>query len=219
MFQRVVHANVFKHGNYTLGKTLLRGFPANPLTTPSEAAKTIAAKLAELKPTYVRGLIRLDSSSIIFGSQVTDFSYIKTTVQQTVPGCKFDIEIEAIQFAKDTGQRLLNLLKYIKGFIDVNDGFEPDAIFFDHWNQAYALSPQGMSLAARYVHETMKLAVGGNCYGGSVPPHTDYVGIVTNNFKFTPVTTPFNIPVIGAISNSAANDMASEPCAFAGYIL
>ncbi|KAJ3091910.1 hypothetical protein HK102_012582 [Quaeritorhiza haematococci] len=174
---------------------------------PSEGAVEVANALAALRPTFVRGLIKLGSADFLFGTHVTDFAHIRRVVRAASPGCIFDLELDGLEYASGTGQRLVNKLKYIQGLMKAEDGFKFDVIFFDHWNQAYKKNPPAMLLGMRYIHYDMKMPVGGNTYGGPPPPYTDFVGATTLGYNIPPQSTPFNIPVIGQLLNSASLDM------------
>ncbi|KAI8810740.1 hypothetical protein BJ742DRAFT_799973 [Cladochytrium replicatum] len=209
MFNRVVHARIYRNGNYTLQK-------GGQVVV---SIQQVARSLSMLKPTYVRGLIRLDNNDDLSPGMIRDFITVRQAVITGSPSCKFDIELEALQFSFGDGKAIKDKLQMIWDAMRLNPGFQIDAIFFDHWNQAFADSPIAMLVATFFIHQDMKLALGGNTYGGDVPPNTDFVSLTTRNFLIPPpkpLTHP--VPVIGAMLSSAPSDFASESCAFNAYL-
>ncbi|KAJ3046257.1 hypothetical protein HDV00_000069 [Rhizophlyctis rosea] len=146
-----------------------------------------------------------------------DYALIRTTVLQSSPGCKFDIEFDALSFAHGPTLALQQKLQELRAAMAMTPGFQVDAIFFDHWNQAFNQSVSATSTITMFIHDTMNMAIGGNIYGGSVPPYTDFVSITTQNLKISGTPQlPYQIPIIGQLLNANPNDRSSEQCAFVG---
>ncbi|KAI8807320.1 hypothetical protein BJ742DRAFT_320911 [Cladochytrium replicatum] len=152
MFNRVVHARIYRNGNYTLQKG------GQVVVSIQQVAKS----LSMLKPTYVRGLIRLDNNDDLTPDMIRDFITVRQAVLPGSPSCKFDIELEALQFSFGDGKAIKDKLQMIWAAMRSNPGFQIDAIFFDHWNQAFADSPIAMLVATFFIHQDMKIALGGS---------------------------------------------------------
>ncbi|KAJ3049766.1 hypothetical protein HK097_009225 [Rhizophlyctis rosea] len=208
MFRRVVGATAYVNGNWSLMDRV-----GGQAVTVDQFAQT----LATLRPTYVRSLIRSSYSSNLTLQMAQDFSKIRTTVLQSSPGCKFDIEFDALSFAHGPALALQQKLQDLKQLMEEVPGFQVDAIFFDHWNQAFNQSKSATSIITLFIHDKMNMAIGGNTYGGSVPPYTDYISVPTKNLKIEQkAQSPYPIPIIGQLLSATPNDRSSEQCAFVG---
>lgn len=104
----------------------------------SDAAKQYAEWIIQTRATYVTGMFILGSANFLLGSFIVDYGYIRSTVKRELPNCAFDLQLDAIQFAGDSGLRLLRKLKYLQGLIRTERNFDFEVIFFDHFSQAYA---------------------------------------------------------------------------------
>ncbi|KAJ3267740.1 hypothetical protein HK104_005644, partial [Borealophlyctis nickersoniae] len=113
----------------------------------------------------------------------SDYIMIRNAVLQSSPGCKFDVEFDAASFAHGQATKLQGMLQTLQGLMNSTPGFVVDAIFFDHWNQAFSQSKMAVSVVTLFIHDKMGLAIGGNIYGGSTPPYTDYIGLTTTHFQ------------------------------------
>lgn len=103
---------IFQYQNYTLYHDMRRTVNGRMV---SDAAKQYAEWIIELQPTYVNGMFILGSDDFLLGSFIYDYSYIRATVRNALPDCVFDIQLDAIQFASDSGHRLLRKLRYFQG--------------------------------------------------------------------------------------------------------
>lgn len=72
-------------------------------TLPNETPTTVASVLIQMAPTYVGGLIRMDTTATPLPTSspnvVADYNTIRTTVLASYPNCKFGITIRTDQYS------------------------------------------------------------------------------------------------------------------------
>lgn len=76
-----------------------------------------------------------------------------------------------------------------------------DIIFFDHFSQAFSKNPAVITRAIKFIHEEMNMGVGGNTYGGGIPPGSDLIQITTVAYKINMPSSKTNIPVIASVKS------------------
>jgi hypothetical protein len=128
-------------------------------------------ELAQVNPTYVSGLVRLDPTDNLTDDHLAAYR----TLHEKMPKVKYDIVLNAEQYKGQNGwERLRGRMQ------DINGGFEkaglpiPDAIFFDFYSQG---DVDVMEKAAKWAQgQKPSQKIGGTFWAvNGVPAGTDFL--------------------------------------------
>ncbi len=176
-----------------------RAYQGNTWTNDQETPASLAQGLAQLRPTLVSGLIRLDNTDVLAAQQAADFSAIRNAVLATNPNCKFDFVLNGQQYA--TIDALVNEMK------DINSKIKVDQWLIDFYGPAYQQYPDVIDAAIAYAHSQGQ-AIGGSLYGLEAPPNSDYAVATDQSFQLSQdeiarIRGNYNLPVIVHLNNNA----------------
>jgi len=194
-FRRVVAARIYQHDVWTLPAA--DGYRAAELADPvDQHIAYVCDKLAELRPTYVSGLLRYDALEPIdpASPQVRVYSGVRACLATAVDHkVRFDVVLNAVHYTRPqamegkpkyaTRRQAARALK--DRLKEIDSILQPDLIFFDFYSVPFNHSnwfPDALEEGIRWIHEDAEHAkyVGGNVWGLFVPPGTDFV--VLDNF-------------------------------------
>jgi hypothetical protein len=174
-----------------------------------ETVDQYAAAVAGYNPSFVDGLIYLNNSDVIAGAptaqMIADFNTVRNAVRAINPNARFSIEI-SLNPAQP--QPYASPAALVAQMTTLNADFQPDAWDFDFYSNAQSSDPDWITAAIAYAHANGQL-VGGNDFGGKVPPGSDFISFVddpssTNNVPNPPYNFSFN-------PNEITNLQASSP--------
>jgi len=194
-FRRVVAARIYQHDRWMLPAA--DGYRAAELPDPvDQHIAYVCDKLAELRPSYVSGLLRFDALETIDAAsdQVRVYQGVRACLETAVEKkVRFDVVLNAIHYTKPqamegkpkykTKRQAARALK--DRLQEIDSILQPDLIFFDFYSVPFHHAnwfPDALEEGIRWIHEDAQHAkyVGGNVWGMYVPPHTDFV--VLDNF-------------------------------------
>ncbi len=146
--------------------------------------------LVKLDPTYVSGLVRLSWDTIISSDMREIFRGVKTCVRgQIKHPVAFDVVLNAEHYTDPKANDPHNVVHSLKEGSDRlharltsgNAELAPDIWFFDFYTKPFNDGSQpwfkgAMTDGIGWIHNA-GLLVGGNVWGRSVPPHTDFAAI------------------------------------------
>ena len=191
-FRRVVMARMYQHDTWVLPAA--NGYRAAEFPDlVDQHIAYVCDRLAELRPTYVSGLLRFDAlEAVDAGSdQVRVFhgvrACLETALDQQV---RFDVVLNAIHYTKPqamegkpkyaTKKQAARALK--DRLKEIDDILQPDIIFFDFYSVPFHHAnwfPDALNEGIRWIHDDAKHAryVGGNVWGMFVPAKSDFVAL------------------------------------------
>lgn len=194
-FRRVVAARIYQHDAWMLPAA--DGYRAAELPDPvDQHIAYVCDKLAELRPTYVSGLLRFDALEAIdpASDPVRVYQGVRACLQAALDHqVRFDVVLNAIHYSKPqamegkpkyaTKRQAARALK--DRLKEIDSILQPDLIFFDFYSVPFHHSnwfPDALEEGIEWIHHDAAHAryVGGNVWGMYVPPHTDFV--VLDNF-------------------------------------
>lgn len=155
VFQRVVLAQIYRNKNWTL---------------EGEDAVSVGKVLADLKPTYVSGLLQLDASYDLSPEQIKRYKKVREMVKAVNPNCKFDFIINPRQFKKP--EDILKRMRDIQAKIPV------DIWYLDFAEGEYN-SSKVVQAAIAAAHENKQL-IGGNFQDSNLLKMGDFVAFSDN---------------------------------------
>lgn len=183
-FRRVVMGRIYQHDAWTL--------PAADTYRPDLYSTVFERRVAyvcdtyaALDPTYVSGLVRLDEDETVDGERIETFKAVRNCIRQRTTGhaVRFDVVLNALQYSDpDTvpsAARGAAMLE--ERLAEVNAKLSPDFVFFDFYTVPFNRHDKDWYSSAiahgmDYVHAHGQL-VGGNVWGKSVPPGTDFAAV------------------------------------------
>lgn len=199
-FRRVVAARMYQHATWVLPAA--NGYRAAEFPElVDQRVAYVCDRLAELRPTYVSGLLRFDAlESVDAGSdQVRVYhgvrACLETALDQQV---RFDVVLNAIHYSKpqamegkpkySTKRQAARALK--DRLKEIDDILQPDIIFFDFYSVPFHHAnwfPDALEEGIRWIHEDARHArhVGGNVWGMFVPPKSDFIALDNFDRKHT----------------------------------
>lgn len=147
-------------------------------TVPGETPQSVAATLAQLRPTYVEALVRFHKNQKVTDAQVAAWNTIREAVREVSPTALFSIELNAEQYP--------SAAKVEAMMSRVRQRFDNDVWLFDFYTPAARKKPGVMAAAVDSAHANGEL-IGGNAFGiaqsPTVPAGTDFLAV--QDFKFT----------------------------------
>ncbi len=183
VFDRIAMARVYQTGRWTL-----------PNQTPDSVGKT----LADLKPTWVAGLVRVKSSEDLTATEAAAFKTIRNHVRAKSPRCKFDVVLNGKDYR--TPREITKKMEQIHKLIPV------DMWFFDFYNRGYRSNPRVTLAAIEWAHRHGQW-IGGNCWGTRVPPGSDFaslddVNFILNRSHIKAIRRRTGLPVTAHLNNN-----------------
>ena len=194
-FRRVVAARIYQHELWMLPAA--DGYRAAEFPDlVDQHIAYVCDKLAELRPTYVSGLLRFDAlEAVEAGSdQVRVYHGVRACLETALDRqVRFDVVLNAIHYSKpqamegkpkySTKRQASRALK--DRLREIDEILQPDIIFFDFYSVPFHHSnwfPDAIEEGIRWIHEEAKHAryVGGNVWGMNAPRKSDFV--VLDNF-------------------------------------
>ncbi len=194
-FRRVVAARMYQHDVWMLPAA--DGYRAAEFPDPvDQHIAYVCDKLAELRPTYVSGLLRFDALETVDAAsdQARVFNGVRTCLEVALDqNVRFDVVLNAIHYTKpqamegkpkySTKRQAARALK--DRLAEIDSILQPDIIFFDFYSVPFNHSnwfPDALEEGIRWIHEDAEHAryVGGNVWGLNVPKKSDFV--VLDNF-------------------------------------
>lgn len=194
-FRRVVAARIYQHDAWMLPAA--DGYRAAELPDPvDQHIAYVCDKLAELRPTYVSGLLRFDAlEPVDAGSdQVRVYRGVRACLETAVDHqVRFDVVLNAIHYTKpqamegkpkySTKRQAARALK--DRLREIDEILQPDMIFFDFYSVPFNHSnwfPDALEEGIRWIHDDAQHIryVGGNVWGMNVPDKSDFA--VLDNF-------------------------------------
>lgn len=183
-FERVTLARMFQHDIWTLpaAETYKPGIYT---TRFDRHVHYVCDALASLDPTYVSGLLRLDQDEELTHEEVETYRAVRRCIREKVTKhpVRFDVVLNAKQYADpdiySTGGKGSDALRArLKG---LEDELAPDLYFFDFYTIPFADDSKDWHKGAildgiEWIHAHHAL-VGGNVWGRSVPPGTDFAAL------------------------------------------
>jgi hypothetical protein len=192
-FRRVVMTRIYQHDRWMLPAA--EGYRAAEF--PDHVDQKIAYvcdKLAELKPSYVSGLLRYDALEQVSADsdQVRVFHGVRACLESKITDKKirFDVVLNAIHYTKpqamegkpkySTKKQAARALKDRLGQIDAI--LQPDIVFFDFYSVPFHHSnwfPDALLEGIRWIHQDAQHIkyVGGNVWGMNAPQGSDFVAL------------------------------------------
>ncbi len=185
---RVVIGRMYQHGEWTI--------PAADDYRPREFSNRddrrvayVCDALAPLEPTYVSGLVRIDSEETPSDAMITMFRRVKRCIRERVRShpVHFDIVLNAVHYSDPHLVRSANagadLLR--QRLRTATDAFHPDAYFFDFFtvpfnNDEHPWYPDAIRDGMAWIHHN-NMRVGGNVMGRHLPPGTDFAVLTSRN--------------------------------------
>ncbi|MEO1653130.1 MAG: hypothetical protein AAFU64_06270 [Bacteroidota bacterium] len=155
VFQRVVLAQIYRNKNWTL---------------EGEDAVSVGKVLANLKPTYVSGLLQIDASYALTPEQIKQYKKIREMVKAVSPNCKFDFIINPRQFKKP--EDILKRMRDIQAQIPVD-------IWYLDFAKGDFNSSKVVQAAITTAHENNQL-IGGNLLDANLLKLGDFVAFSDN---------------------------------------
>lgn len=167
--RRIAHGRIFQHDKWTLGE--------------NQSVRGVAEALADLKPSYVTGLLRFDRDEEPLEAHIEAFNRIRKKVRETSPEAKFDLVLNALHYR--SVDEVVKRMRYL------NSKFAPDIWYFDFFQTAYAkgkgkgadalpATPEVVMAAIKWAHDHGQL-IGGNTFGHQMPPNSDFAGVNDND--------------------------------------
>jgi hypothetical protein len=195
-------------------------------TGDRETAAAVGAALAALKPTYVSGLIYLENITTVSQTMIDDWSTIRAAVLAQNPNAKFDVEISLNPAPPAPNEPFASPAALVAKMTTVDSELHPDAWWFDFYSNEEDAAPDVIAAAVSYAHSHGQL-VGGNVFGGKVPPGSDAVAFVDDpvsgsqfgfDFSRTEVaslksSSPSTV-LIGHLQSNAQNGPTTESCVY-----
>ena len=194
-FRRVVAARIYQHELWMLPAA--DGYRAAEL--PDLLDRRIAYvcdKLAELRPTYVSGLLRFDALEPVdpASEQVRVYHGVRACLEEAVDHqVRFDVVLNAIHYSKPQAMegkpRYATRRQASRALVDrlkeIDAVLQPDIVFFDFYAVPFHHSnwfPDAIEDGIRWIHEDAEHLryVGGNVWGLFVPRKSDFA--VLDNF-------------------------------------
>lgn len=189
--QRVVIARMYQRDHWVVPGV-------DPAVDRAAAAQHVCDAIAPLRPTYVSGLVRLDHADTIREEQVDMFRRVRRCIRERVPHpVRFDVVLNALDYtdgtpedgscdppspARMSAEELTERLRRRRRSIE--ERLAPDGYFFDFFSQPWVRDDRdGGPWRPRVLEDEMRrmqrdgLFVGGNVWGGHVPPGASYVAI------------------------------------------
>ena len=141
-----------------------------------ETASNVGAVIAEIKPSYVSGLVYVQCETNVTDNMVEDWNTIRSAVRACNPDARFDIEISLnpeppTKLPFSSADSLRNKMAYLDGL------FQPDGWWFDFYSTAQVQRPEWITAAVEYAHSHNQ-TIGGNVFNDVVPPGSDAVAFV-----------------------------------------
>jgi hypothetical protein len=156
-FDRVAHARVYQQHHWTL---------------PNRDADYVGEHLAKLRPTYVTGLVRLETPSrdpADYADQAAAYDRIRTIVRRESPNARFDIVLNMLPKQYGSPQEIRRSMTFL------DDLFQPDGWFFDFLDNG---KEEVIAAAVQYAKSHDQFIAGNlNGGGGRVPRGINFVAI------------------------------------------
>lgn len=171
LMKRVVLGRLYQKKDWTL---------PNVGPTPAERIAYVCNVLKPLRPTYVSGLVRLDDDAPIAPEVVQVFNGIRGCL----PNAKFDVVLNAEHYTDPkrhaNGQQARDALKARAK--ELKNVMHADIVFFDFFNSPYNDEHKdwyrdALTDGTRFIRKTLNMKVGGNVWGMTLPPNSDFVAL------------------------------------------
>jgi hypothetical protein len=220
---RVVIARMYQHGDWTIPNAdhyRVADF-ANVL---DRRVAYVCDTIARLQPTYVSGLVRIDSDETPTSEMITVFRRVKHCLRaRSNDPVHFDIVLNAVHYADPhlvrSAQAGADLLR--QRLRSADEAFHPDAFFFDFFTvpfntDAQEWYPRAIRDGMAWIHHNGQ-KVGDNVVGRSVPPGTDFAVLTSrgglDQVRDQAAGLPDNVPLLMHVRNDPHID-GTEGLAF-----
>jgi hypothetical protein len=190
-----------------------------------EDAGSVAVALAGLRPSYISGLIYLENGTTVTARMIDDYGTIRAAARAANANVKLDVEISLNPSPPAPKQPFSDAAALVAQMAAVDCQLHPDSWMFDFYSDAEKVHPDWVVAALAYAHAHGQL-VGGNVFGATVPPGSDFVAFVDDavdggfgfDFRRTEITSlrqssPSTL-LVGHLQSNPQNGPATESCVF-----
>jgi hypothetical protein len=142
-----------------------------------EDAAAVAAALAGLRPSYISGLVYLENGTTVTQRMIDDYGVIRAAARAANANAKLDVEISLNPSPPSPKEPFADASALVAQMTVIDCQLHPDAWMFDFYSDAQKVHPDWVAAAIAYAHAHGQL-VGGNVFGGMIPPGSDFAAFV-----------------------------------------
>jgi hypothetical protein len=189
-------------------------------------ASSAGAALAGLRPSYISGLIYLQNGTVITQRMADDYGTIRAAARAANPKVELDVEISLNPSPPAPKLPFASAAALVAQMASIDCQLHPDAWIFDFYSDAESVHPDWVAAAIGYAHAHGQL-VGGNVFGGKIPPGSDFAAFVDKpvdgsafGFDFNPAqidslrrSSPSTL-LVGHLQSNAQNGPTTESCVY-----
>jgi len=193
--------------------------------TSREKIAAVATALAGLRPSYVSGLIYLQNGTVVTQNMIDDYAAIRTAVRAANANAKLDVEISLNPKPPTPKLPFASAAALVAEMTAVDCQLHPDAWMFDFYSDAQKVNPGWIVAAIAYAHAHGQL-VGGNVFGQTIPPGSDFAAFVddptnggagfdfnTNEITALRKSSPATF-LVGHLQSNPQNGSTTESCVY-----
>jgi hypothetical protein len=169
-------------------------------------ASSAAAALAGLRPSYISGLVYLQNGTVVTQGMADDFRTIRAAARAANPDVRIDVEISLNPSPPPPKLPFASADALVAQMAVVDCQLHPDAWIFDFYSNAQQVHPDWIVAAIGYAHAHGQL-VGGNVFGGQVPPGSDFVAFVDKAVAGSSFGFDFNLAEVESLRRSSPSTL------------